>query len=668
MRSSTRDGPEQFHSAFSAVDRPVRRCALLARACGAFTVLAGLVPLVGYLGPVPVLYRGVHESQQIMPITAILLVLCGIGVWALSAQQRRGPRLVARIAFAIVALVGAAIVAEHLLQVELLFVRVLFPTQANPVDAFPGRPAGTTGVCLLLLGVGGIGRTMRRAGSAGYLAPFATAVIGMMALAAFAYGAHRFSLFMARGAGMAPHTALAVLVASVGAICAPPAHGVMALVVSPRPAGALARRLLLASLAVPLAGVGVILAARFGPYDPAIAESLLACAGLVIAVVLVLVSAQAVDRADCALLDANQALDRKAESLAYLVQEASDGLFLANRDGRFLQVNASLARLLGYPAERLLEMNLHDLVPQGHSDLLMRARDAASRESTLLSDAVLQSCNGSQIDVEVSMRLRPDGKFQAIVRDVRGRKAVERMREEWASVVAHDLRQPVNVISLAAMQLDRQLTKAQALGAPEKKNLDRIQQSAKRLERMIADLLDTTRVAADRLVLKRDVRSVHEVVRQIVERLEHVVGGAPVRVEAEGDALCLVDAERLEQVIGNLLSNAVKYGEPGAEIVVGLQVDAAESVVSVTNHGRGIDPEEQSKLFSRFHRSRGSGELARGIGLGLYISRGIVEAHGGRMWVNSVPGQTTTFSFTLPRVETLAHRGHAPPAQPPAVH
>ena len=106
---------------------------------------------------------------------------------------------------------------------------------------------------------------------------------------------------------------------------------------------------------------------------------------------------------------------------------------------------------------------------------------------------------------------------------------------------------------------------------------------------------------------------------------------------------------RIEQVVGNVLSNAVKYGEPNTAIDVQLEFDRNGLTIAITNRGRGLQPDEIPHLFQRFMRTRTAGESdERGFGLGLYICKGIVEAHGGRMWVESKPGETTTFYIALP--------------------
>jgi signal transduction histidine kinase len=124
------------------------------------------------------------------------------------------------------------------------------------------------------------------------------------------------------------------------------------------------------------------------------------------------------------------------------------------------------------------------------------------------------------------------------------------------------------------------------------------------------------------------------------------------------------DAGRIEQVLDNLLSNAVKYGEERADIGVDLEWAQEHALVTVTNRGHGIRPDEAKHLFERFVRGEHAAGI-KGVGLGLYICKGLVEAHGGRIWVESVPDETTRFRFTLPLAPSATeHPSEAAPAAP----
>jgi PAS domain S-box-containing protein len=252
------------------------------------------------------------------------------------------------------------------------------------------------------------------------------------------------------------------------------------------------------------------------------------------------------------------------------------------------------------------------------------------------------------VDFSLSPVMDETGSVVLIVaegRDITERKETERQREEWISIIAHDLRQPANAILLRANFLERT-----ALGKdPElHKELGHIGASVRILARMISDLLDASRLEVGRMTLNRRPVQVDSMVRDIVAR--NVEAGCEVHFDVRGPFPALnVDAERLEQAFTNLLSNAVKYGRAGAPIEVVIARTSDELTLSVGNWGDGIDAKEIPDLFRRFYRTARArtGKVA-GIGVGLYIARGLVEAHGGRLWVESDPGAKTTFHIHLP--------------------
>jgi PAS domain S-box-containing protein len=240
-----------------------------------------------------------------------------------------------------------------------------------------------------------------------------------------------------------------------------------------------------------------------------------------------------------------------------------------------------------------------------------------------------------------------------VFQDIRTLKELEQLREEWTAVVAHDLRQPVSGIAMSADLLAR----VHALGQYEKEPvyLERIKYGARRLENMIRDLLDASRIEARRLSVEATTFDLGRSIEQCCPEV-HELEEREVVLELPAERVLVnADPARVEQILANLLSNASKYGDPGSPIQVSLAVRDAQAEVVVTNRGVGLAPEEIAGLFQRFSRK---GAAARrgveGIGLGLYITRGLVEANGGRIWVESRPGETTSFHFTLPLAEAQA--------------
>ena len=280
-------------------------------------------------------------------------------------------------------------------------------------------------------------------------------------------------------------------------------------------------------------------------------------------------------------------------------------------------------------------------------------RALVDRMTTKQREMALRHADGQLVPMLVSAAPVVDaqGELSGVVtifQDISNLKDIERLREEWSSVVAHDLRQPLNVIAIDTESLERLLKRGRTAEFP--KVLTRIRESTKRLNRLIEDLLDVSLIEAKRLTVHCSEADLAGVLDVSVDRLSLLAPGHRVRLRKLVDsAPVMIDTTRIEQVLDNLVSNAAKYGEIGADITIALERHGAEFEVAVISRGPGIAPTDLPRMFQRFARSER--ERRRGIpglGLGLYICKGLIEAHGGRIWAESIPGRTTTFRFTIP--------------------
>ena len=224
-------------------------------------------------------------------------------------------------------------------------------------------------------------------------------------------------------------------------------------------------------------------------------------------------------------------------------------------------------------------------------------------------------------------------------------RARDRLRAEWTSLIVHDLRQPLNVISMSAYALALASAPCREAGDDE---LERIRRAVNTLGRMITDLLDASSVEARRLTLERVPVKVAPLAREAIASVPDLVGRCEVRVDAGADVCVLADPGRIVQVLGNLLGNAAKYGEPGKTVVVDVVRTGDDVRVTVSNRGPGIPAHCLSRVFERFDRGTETRRGTSGLGLGLYIAKELVEAHGGRIWAKSAVGVITQFHFTLP--------------------
>lgn len=221
-----------------------------------------------------------------------------------------------------------------------------------------------------------------------------------------------------------------------------------------------------------------------------------------------------------------------------------------------------------------------------------------------------------------------------------------RARDRVLGVVAHDLRNPLSAIISAASLL------RQPGDAPERRSsvpVDSIQRAANRMTRLIQDLLDLTRVEAGRLAVEAARVPTRQAVAECLEAQTMLISDASLelRVELAKDTPDVwADRDRLSQVFENLIGNAVKFTQPGGRIVVGAALRDREVLFWVADTGCGIAAADVPRLFDPFWQADKTGR--RGSGLGLPIVKGIVEAHGGRIWVESTPGEGSTFYFTIP--------------------
>jgi two-component system sensor histidine kinase KdpD len=226
------------------------------------------------------------------------------------------------------------------------------------------------------------------------------------------------------------------------------------------------------------------------------------------------------------------------------------------------------------------------------------------------------------------------------------RAETERMRNAVLSSVSHDLRTPLATISGAASSLAQD-----ELNAAARKDLARsIYREADRLDRLLKNLLDMMRIEAGAVQLSREWHPIDEVAGAALARLEGRLHDHTINTSFPADLpLIFVDGVLLEQVVINLVENAVKYTPPGSAIDLSASAGDDQVIVVVVDRGVGIPSGEESRIFDKFYRGKTTQE--GGVGLGLTICRGIVEAHGGRIWAENRSGGGAIFRFTIPLPE-----------------
>ncbi len=312
--------------------------------------------------------------------------------------------------------------------------------------------------------------------------------------------------------------------------------------------------------------------------------------------------------------------------------------------------SAGLVSALNTAAETLLGVDRHQLIGVP-IDSLVRCRDAigdtAQRPIEYIA-AYRKACvvhrSGREIPVEVMLQPNPSNAATlVVVRELATHDAPA--RDEDVASITHDLKTPISVIAIEAAMLETRI--APPAGSDIDQSLKRIARNLVAVEPMLDDLLDLASIEAAALRIRRDRVEVTGLVAEVVDRTVSSSERARVRVTTRGPIVVTADGPRLERVVANLVHNALKYAPRGTPIDIDVAAVGEQVRVSVRDAGPGLAPDDATRVFERFRRARSARDTS-GVGLGLYVSRKIIEAHGGRIAVDSVFGKGSCFFFEVP--------------------
>jgi PAS domain S-box-containing protein len=370
-----------------------------------------------------------------------------------------------------------------------------------------------------------------------------------------------------------------------------------------------------------------------------------------------------------------KALKEKEQSYRRLYESMKDAYAMVDMEGRIIEANPSFCELLGYPEEELFRKTYLDITPERWHTLEQRlvANEVIPKGSTGAYEKELIRKDGSILPVEVRTFVLKNevGEAKAmwaIVRDISGRKQAERdlrrakeQAEEnnrrkslFLADVSHEMRTPLN-----AMMGFSDIISAENLDAEQKEQyLQIIRNSGDRLVRIIDDIVDISRLESRQLTINITDGLLWNMVGSSLETFRHseLIRKRPEvslildYPEELRDLSISTDFFRTQQVLDNLISNALKFTRKGkveVRVSLGLKSSVPEVLFEVEDTGPGIPDEKQQLIFERY-RQLEEGGSREGMGLGLSISKGLVEVLGGRIWCRSVPGQGSCFSFTLP--------------------
>ncbi len=355
-----------------------------------------------------------------------------------------------------------------------------------------------------------------------------------------------------------------------------------------------------------------------------------------------------------------QSVNRERDELDAIISNTSDAIIIVDTENRVARINAAAEALIGWRSDEVVGGRCEEVLvshcasPRSTSKASSSLQEVIERRQPVpYFESVVVTRDGTERDVAASYSFvrsaaRGEGLGVVIARDISKLREVERMKSEFVSMVSHELRTPLGLIKgYASTLLNPQLTLDQST---VQRFLMGIDGAADRLARLIENLLSVSRIESGLLRLSTQQVDLTHLISVAVSTVRATAKGREIilelpkrQVKVEGDRV------QLELVLDNLLGNAIKYSPIGRPIRVRLDVRASSVEVRVADQGIGIAAHHLPKVFDKFYRVEGGySKRTPGSGLGLFICRNIIEAHGGRIWAESTLGEGSTFAFELP--------------------
>lgn len=354
--------------------------------------------------------------------------------------------------------------------------------------------------------------------------------------------------------------------------------------------------------------------------------------------------------------------DRNQAVLAAVVDSSDDAIITKNLDGIITSWNEGAHKIFGYKAEEIIGKSILTLIPHNRlheeTEIIRKIRKG---ERIAHFDTIRVRKDG--IFIHISLTISPvkdkAGNIigvSKIARDITERvniqkqleeqkaKLVElnRIKDEFIQVASHELKTP-----LTSIKAYLQLLESESESENTKHHLQKTLNLIKKLNNLVSDMLDVSRIQLGKLLLDSSTFHLEELLAESIDNLRYHTSHTILR-EGNAEGLYIKgDKGRLEQVIVNLVDNAIKYSPKADQVIIAVDKQKDDVIISVRDFGFGIDPKYQAQIFEQFFRIDHSFYLP-GMGLGLYIAHDLVTRHNGKMWVKSEPGKGSTFYFSLP--------------------
>ncbi|WP_340820216.1 PAS domain-containing sensor histidine kinase [Methanolobus sp. WCC4] len=363
-----------------------------------------------------------------------------------------------------------------------------------------------------------------------------------------------------------------------------------------------------------------------------------------------------------------RALRESEEKYRTYVTVSPYPILVLDHRGDFIDVNPAACKVTGYSREEMLQMNISDFILPARHENYLRSFKQLHDEGKLSGEFPFLNKGNGVFYMELHAVSIPDDRFLAICMDVTEKKRFQedllkakitaenanRTKTEFLANMSHELRTPLNsIIGFSDMLLEG-LTGE--MNDKQSRYIRNISQSGKHLLSIINEILDISRIESGNMKLHKEDIHIDEVYEDIYSTFKNIADAKGLLLELstdQKDRCVCADKAKLKQILFNLVSNAIKFTDSGGSVKVTADIKDGFVHISVTDTGIGIDMDDLGKIFTPFVQLDSSeARKYQGTGLGLALSKELIELHGGAIWVESEPGKGSIFTFTLPLCET----------------
>ena len=336
---------------------------------------------------------------------------------------------------------------------------------------------------------------------------------------------------------------------------------------------------------------------------------------------------------------------------AAIVESSDDAIISNSIDGYITSWNSGAQRLYGYTPKDVLGQPISMLMPPEKKDdfpYIMKQLRAGKRVEHYITQRMTKDGRIIHVSITVSPIRDAHGNIigaSKIARDITDRIEMEKRREEFVTTASHELKTPITSQKIFGELLEKLIERNG--DTHYKRYIQKINQQTNKLQKLIEDLLELSRVQAGRLKMENKLFTFDKLIDEIVENTQMATKKAIVQ-KGKTHAIIRGDRERIGQVVTNLLANAIKYSPKADKVIVTSEIRGDSLQVGIQDFGIGIEKQYQERIFERFFRVTGEDEKTYpGMGIGLHVSLEIITHHKGKMWVESEKGKGSTFYFSL---------------------